>query len=166
MPITQCNFHPLTFYLPFHTSPPVDQCPVYAPSNCTMGLNMCARHPLFGCTDPYYTVIFYSSCGLNKSSAATIAFPLSVSILSSFNGALSGSFSLAAHTHTHIYIYILSAPCGCKLGNFSVAGVLSNIRITAPPNDCRSRCYVPQQEMANRWQLRVPSIYLLVLLKQ
>ena len=27
----------------------------------------------------------------------------------------------------------LSAPCGCKLGNFSVAGFLSNIRITAPP---------------------------------
>ena len=28
----------------------------------------------------------------------------------------------------------------CKLGIFSVAGVLSNIRITAPPNECQSRC--------------------------
>ena len=81
--ITQCNFHPFTFYLPFHTSPPVDQCPIYAPSNCTMGLDMCARHPLFGRTDPYYTVICYSSCGLNKRPAATLAFHLSVSVLSS-----------------------------------------------------------------------------------
>ena len=60
----------------------------------------------------------------------------------------------------------LSAPCGCKLGIFSVTGVLSNICITAPPNECRSWCYVPQQEIADRWQLRSPSIYLLVLLKQ
>ena len=30
----------------------------------------------------------------------------------------------------------LSAPCGCKLENFPVAGVLSNIRITAPSNEC------------------------------
>ena len=35
----------------------------------------------------------------------------------------------------------LSALCGCKLGNFSVAGVLSNICLTAPPNECRSQCY-------------------------
>ena len=40
----------------------------------------------------------------------------------------------------------------CKLGNFSVSGVLSNIRITTPPNECRLRCYVPQQEMADRRQ--------------
>ena len=75
MPITQCNFHPFTFYLPFHTSPPIDQCPIYAPSICTMGLDMCARHRLSGPTDPYYTVIFYSSCDL-KRPAATLAFPL------------------------------------------------------------------------------------------
>ena len=38
----------------------------------------------FGRTDPYYTVIFYTSYGLNKRSAATLAFPLSVhSVLSS-----------------------------------------------------------------------------------
>ena len=83
MPISQCNFHPFTFYLPFHTSSPVDQCPIYAPSNCTMGLGTCARHSLFGRTDPYYTVILYSSCGLNKHPAATLAFLLSVSVLSS-----------------------------------------------------------------------------------
>ena len=28
-----------------------------------MGLDPCARHSLFGRTDPYYTDIFYSSCG-------------------------------------------------------------------------------------------------------
>ena len=81
MPIIQCNFHPFTFYLPFHTSSLVDQCPIYAPSNCTMGLDTCARHSLFGRTDPYYTVILYSSCGLNKRPAATLAFLLSVSVL-------------------------------------------------------------------------------------
>ena len=42
--------------------------------------------------------------------------------------------SLKVHT---IFAW-LRAPCGCKLGNFSVAGVLSNICITAPPNECRS----------------------------
>ena len=83
MPITQCNFHPFTFYLPFHTSSPVDQCPIYEPSNCTMGLDTCARHSLFGHTDPYYTVILYSSCRLNKRPAATLAFLLPVSVLSS-----------------------------------------------------------------------------------
>ena len=84
MLITQCNSHPLTFYLPFHnTLSPVDQCPIYAPPNCTMGLDTCARHSLFGHTDPYYTVILYSSCSLNKRPAATLAFPLSVSLLSS-----------------------------------------------------------------------------------
>ena len=83
MPITQCNFHPFTFYLPFHTSSPVDQCPIYAPSNCTMGLDTCARHSLFGRTDPYYTVILYSSCSHNKHRATTLAFLLSVSALSS-----------------------------------------------------------------------------------
>ena len=81
--IIQCNFHPFTFYLPFHTLSPVDQCPIYATSNCTMGLDTCARHSLFGRTDPYYIVILYSSCGLNKRPAATLAFPLSVSVLSS-----------------------------------------------------------------------------------
>ena len=60
----------------------------------------------------------------------------------------------------------LSTPCGCKLGNFSVTGVLSNIPITAPPNECRSGCYVRQQEMADRWQLQSPYIYLFVVLKQ
>ena len=60
MPIPQCNLNPFNFYLPFHTSPPVDQCHICAPSNCTMGFNTCARHLLFVRTDPYYTVIFYS----------------------------------------------------------------------------------------------------------
>ena len=32
---------------------PVDQCPMYAPFNCTMGLDTCACHSLFGRTDPY-----------------------------------------------------------------------------------------------------------------
>ena len=82
-PITQCNYHPFIFYLPFNTSPPVDQCPIYAPSNCTMGLDTYAYHPPFGRTDLYYTVIFYSSCGLNKRPVATLAFSLSVSVLSS-----------------------------------------------------------------------------------
>ena len=83
MHITQYNFHPFTFYLPFHTSPPVDQCPIYEPSKCAMSLDTRTHHPLSGRTDPYYTVIFYSSCGLNKRPAATLAFPLSVSVLSS-----------------------------------------------------------------------------------
>ena len=75
--ITWCNFHPFTFYLPFHTSPRVDQCPIHASSTCTMGLDPCARHSLFRRTDPYYTDIFYSSCGLTcKRPAATLAFPL------------------------------------------------------------------------------------------
>ena len=30
---------PLTFYLSFHTSSPADQCPIYAPSYCTIGLD-------------------------------------------------------------------------------------------------------------------------------
>ena len=32
-------------------------------STCNMGLDLCARHSLllFWCTDPYYTVTFYSS---------------------------------------------------------------------------------------------------------
>ena len=38
--ITLCNFHPFTFYLPFHK--------------------------LFWRTDPYYTVIFYFYCGLQR----------------------------------------------------------------------------------------------------
>ena len=110
MPITQCNFHPFTFYLPFHTSPPVGQCPIYAPFNCTMGLDTCARHPLFGRTDPYYTVIFYSSCGLNKRPAATLAFPLSVSVLSSQYLFQRGPIWVVSHqakkrTYTRNHIY-------------------------------------------------------------
>ena len=66
MTITLCNFHPFTFYVPFHTSPPVDQCPIHAPSTCTMGLDPCAQK---------VTVIFYSPCGL-KRLVATLAFPL------------------------------------------------------------------------------------------
>ena len=72
---------PIHLLFTLSMSPP-DQCPIYAPSNCTMGLDMCARHPLFGRTDPYYTVILYSSCGLYKHPAATLAFHLSVSVLS------------------------------------------------------------------------------------
>ena len=75
MTITICNSHPFTFYLPFHTSPPVDQYPIHAPSTCTLVLDPCARHSLFGRTDPYYTDKFYSSCGLQRL-AATLAFPL------------------------------------------------------------------------------------------
>ena len=33
----------------------------------------------------------------------------------------------------------VSAPCGFKLGNFSVAGDLSNIHITSYPNESRLR---------------------------
>ena len=75
MTFTLCNSHPFTFYLPFHTSLRADQCPVHAPSTCTLGLDPCARHPLFGRTDPYYIDNFYSSCGL-KRPATTLAFPL------------------------------------------------------------------------------------------
>ena len=66
-------FMQFTFYQPFHTSPRVDQCPIHAPSTCTLGLDPCARHSLFGRTDPY-TDNLYSSCGL----AATLALPLIV----------------------------------------------------------------------------------------
>ena len=77
MTITLCNSHPFTFYLPFHTSLRVDQCPIqsHVPSTCTLGLDPCARHSLFGRTDPYYIDNFYSSCGL-KRLAATLASPL------------------------------------------------------------------------------------------
>ena len=84
MTITLCNSHPFTFYLPFHTSLRVDQCPIqsHVPSACTLGLDPCARHSLFGRTDPYYIDNFYSSCGL-KRLAATLASPFSVIVLSS-----------------------------------------------------------------------------------
>ena len=52
-----------------------DQCPIHVPSTCTLGLDTCARHSLFGRTDPYYIDNFYSSCGL-KRLAATLASPL------------------------------------------------------------------------------------------
>ena len=35
MTITLCNSHRFTFFLPFHTSPRADQCPIHAPSTCT-----------------------------------------------------------------------------------------------------------------------------------
>ena len=57
--------------------------PYLCTSQLYYGLGQCARHSPFGRTDPYYTVILYSSCGLNKRPAATLAFPLSVSVLSS-----------------------------------------------------------------------------------
>ena len=81
---TLCNSHPFTFYLPFHTSLRADQCPIqsHVPSTCTLGLDPCARHSLFGRTDPYYIDNFYSSCGL-KRLAATLASPFSVIVLSS-----------------------------------------------------------------------------------
>ena len=77
MTITLCNSHPFTFYLPFHASLRADQCPIqsHVPSTCTLGLDPCARHSLFGRTDPYYIDNFYSSCGL-KRLAATLASPL------------------------------------------------------------------------------------------
>ena len=77
MTITLCNSHPFTSYLPFHTSLRADQCPIqsHVPSTCTLGLDPCARHSLFGLTDPYYIDNFYSSCGL-KRLAATLASPL------------------------------------------------------------------------------------------
>ena len=75
MTITLCNSHPFTFYLPFHTSLRADQCPIHVPSTCTLGLDPCARHSLFGRTDPYYIDNFYSSCGL-KRLAATLGSPL------------------------------------------------------------------------------------------
>ena len=77
MTIILCNSHPFTFYLPFHTSLRADQCPIqsHVPSTCTLGLDPCARHSLFGRTDPYYIDNFYSSCGL-KRLAATLASPL------------------------------------------------------------------------------------------
>ena len=48
----------------YHTSPPVDQCPIHAPSTCTMGLDMWVCNTLFWRMDSYCTV-FYSYCGLN-----------------------------------------------------------------------------------------------------
>ena len=56
---------------------------MHLPTVLCMGLDTCARHSLFRRTDPNYTVILYSSCGLNKRPAATLAFLLSVSVLSS-----------------------------------------------------------------------------------
>ena len=50
MTITLCNSHPFTFYLPFHTSLRADQCPIHVPTTCTLGLDPCARHSLFGRT--------------------------------------------------------------------------------------------------------------------
>ena len=70
--------------------PHVGQCPIHAPSTCTMGLDLYARHSLFGRTDPYYTVIFFSSCGFRRP-AATLALPFSVIVLThQYLGALSG----------------------------------------------------------------------------
>ena len=48
MAITLCNFHPFTYFLSFHTSPPVDQWPIHAPSICTVGLDSRARHSHLG----------------------------------------------------------------------------------------------------------------------
>ena len=71
MTITLCNFHPFTFYLPFHTSPPVDQCPIHAPSTCTMGLDPCAQK---------VTVIFYSPL---SALSQHLPSPFSVNVLNS-----------------------------------------------------------------------------------
>ena len=67
----------------------------YVPTCCFSALYLCTFQLYYGLgyvrpathflgrTDPYYTVIFYSSCGLNKRPVATLALPLSVSVLSS-----------------------------------------------------------------------------------
>ena len=47
----------------------------HIPSTCTLGLDPCACHSLFGRTDPYHIDNFYSSCGPQRP-AATLAFPL------------------------------------------------------------------------------------------
>ena len=49
--LIKCNFYPFTFYLPFHTSPRVDQCPIHAPFTCTVGLDP------WGQTLPYSFVV-------------------------------------------------------------------------------------------------------------
>ena len=49
--------------------------PIHVPTTCTLGLDPCARHSLFGRTDPYYIDNFYSSSGLQRL-AATLVFPL------------------------------------------------------------------------------------------
>ena len=84
MTITLCNSHPFTFYLPFHTSLRADQCPIqsHVPSTCTLGLDPCARHSLFGRTDPYYIDNFYSSAALSDL-PQHLPPPFSVIVLSS-----------------------------------------------------------------------------------
>ena len=74
------NSHPFTFYLPFHTSPRADQCPIHAPSTRTVGLDPCARHSLFGRTGPYYTDNFYS---YSSALLQHLPSPFSVIVLSS-----------------------------------------------------------------------------------
>ena len=114
MTITLCNSHPLTFYLPFHTSLRADQCPIHVPSTCTLGLDPCARHSLFGRTDPYYIDNFFSSCGL-KRPAAALASPFSVIVLSSKYLFQRGPIWLMQYVlHLHLFVWIyhnLSLSC-------------------------------------------------------
>ena len=111
MTITLCNSHPFTFYLPFHTSLRADQCPIqsHVPSTCTLGLDPCARHSLFGRTDPYYIDNFYSSCGL-KRLAATLASPLlcncTVLPVPLSTGPYLGT---RIHALVHVYTYMIHA---------------------------------------------------------
>ena len=69
--------------LAFHTSPPVEQCPIHTPSTLTMGLDLCAHHSLFGRMDPYYTGIFYLSCGFISALPQHLPSPFSAVVLSS-----------------------------------------------------------------------------------
>ena len=83
MTITLCNSPPFTFYLPFHTSLRADQCPIHVPTTCTLGLDPCARHSLFGRTDPYYIDNFYTPPAAFSALPQHFSSPFSVIVLSS-----------------------------------------------------------------------------------
>ena len=83
MTITLCNSQPFTFYLPFHTSLRADQCLIHVPTTCTLGLDPCARHSLFGRTDPYYIDNFYTAPAAFSALPQHFSSPFSVIVLSS-----------------------------------------------------------------------------------
>ena len=57
MTITVCNSHPLTFYLPFHTSLCADQCPIHAPSTLTWNVGF---HLYFGLGSVHSPLTFWA----------------------------------------------------------------------------------------------------------
>ena len=76
--------HPVSKSWP---TPLVDKGHIHAPSTCTMGLDPCTRHSLFGCTDPYYTVTFSTyPAALGTKPLCTLTFPPPPPPLGSYPG--------------------------------------------------------------------------------